>query len=405
MPTTPPIELRNARFAVAAMFFTNGALLANLIPRYPEIKATLELTNTWYGVAIAAMPTGAILAGLSAAGVMRRIGSARMSVFGTWICAIAMLGAGWAPSVWWFGLALFAAGACDALVDVGQNAHGLRVQRGFGRSILNSFHASWSIGAVAGGLMATGAIRAGLSTGVHLTISALIVSVMAAVALKFSLPGVDPAPPVAAMGANFPQPRSRFSVSRRRAAALTLTTLVLLALASSVVEDSGFTWATVYLTQEFSSPAHIAAWGFIALVGAQFIGRMLGDRFVDRFGQRPVAQVSGMLIAVGMGLALLFPSVPGTIAGFAAAGLGTATIIPAAFQAADEIEGLRPGVGLTVVSWLMRLAFLTSPPLVGKLADSVGLRWGLMIVPIAGLVIIACSPVLSKRKLAGQRAG
>jgi hypothetical protein len=53
-----------------------------------------------------------------------------------------------------------------------------------------------------------------------------------------------------------------------------------------------------------------------------------------------------------MGLALAFPSIPGTIVGFAVAGFGTATLIPAALQAADALPGLRHGVGLTIVSWL-----------------------------------------------------
>ena len=62
--------------------------------------------------------------------------------------------------------ALFMAGACDAVTDVAQNAHGLRVQRLYGRSIVNSLHGVWSIGAVLGGLMGSAAV--GLSLPLHL---------------------------------------------------------------------------------------------------------------------------------------------------------------------------------------------------------------------------------------------
>ena len=55
----PSTESRRARTAVAALFLTNGALFANLIPRFPEIKADLALDNAAYGVAIAAFPAGA----------------------------------------------------------------------------------------------------------------------------------------------------------------------------------------------------------------------------------------------------------------------------------------------------------------------------------------------------------
>jgi MFS family permease len=116
---------------------------------------------------------------------------------------------------------------------------------------------------------------------------------------------------------------------------------------------------------------------------------------VDRFGQRAVARLGGAIVLVGMGLALAFPTVPGTIAGFAAAGFGVATLVPAAMHAADELPGLRAGTGLTIVSWLMRLGFLCSPPLVGLVADVVSLRVALLVVPLAGLVTVLAAGVLA----------
>ena len=58
---------RRARVAVAALFLTNGAIFANLLPRYPEIKADLHLSNAVYGAAIAAFSAGALVAGLASA--------------------------------------------------------------------------------------------------------------------------------------------------------------------------------------------------------------------------------------------------------------------------------------------------------------------------------------------------
>src|SRR5699024_6248277 len=137
-----------------------------------------------------------------------------------------------------------------------------------------------------------------------------------------------------------------------------LAALVLIAIGGTLVEDAGNSWAALYLSGSLGAPAAVAATAYIALVGAQFVGRMIRDRLVDRFGQRAVARTGGLIVAAGMGLALAVPSVPGTVAGFAAAGFGVATLVPAAMQEADELPGLRHGTGLTVVSWLMRLGFL-----------------------------------------------
>ena len=167
-------EVRNARWAVSAFFLTNGALFSSMLPRYPEIKFSLDLSAAVFGIAVAAFPAGAIIAGLTAAGLMRRFGSAAVAMVGTFVTAIGVLSAGLAPSVWVFASALFVAGASDAIIDVAQNGHGLRVQRLYGRSILNSFHAVWAVGAVTGGAIAAGAIALDLPLGIHLSISGVL---------------------------------------------------------------------------------------------------------------------------------------------------------------------------------------------------------------------------------------
>ena len=60
---------------------------------------------------------------------------------------------------------------------------------------------------------------------------------------------------------------------------------------------------------------------------------------------------------------------------------------------------MRPGSGLTVVTWLMRIGFLGAPLLVGVVADATSLRVGLLAVPIAGITVMALSGALSRRRL------
>ncbi|MEV8445789.1 MFS transporter [Streptomyces parvus] len=405
--TRPLPAARHARAAVAVLFFTNGALFANLLPRYPQIKEDLAIGNGAYGLAVAAFPAGAITAGLAAGLLIRRMGSARVAVLGTLLTGAGILAAGLAPSVALFATALFLAGAMDALTDVAQNAHGLRVQRLYGRSILNSFHAVWSIGAVTGGLMAAGAMSLGLSLGVHLAVSAAVLVAAAVAALRFCLPGPDNGPEETGPEETRPEETGREETGRERLTAegargtsrvgVVLAALVLIATAGTLVEDAGNSWAALYLSDALHASAALAASGFIALVGAQFIGRLIGDRLVDRFGQRAVARAGGLITAVGMGLALAVPTLPGTILGFALAGFGVATLVPAAMHEADALPGLKPGSGLTIVSWLMRLGFLLSPPIVGQVADAAGLRTGLLVIPAAGVLVVLLAGVLQAR--------
>ncbi|GLY31007.1 MFS transporter [Kineosporia sp. NBRC 101731] len=393
----PDRDVRRARVAVGVLFFTNGAMFANLIPRYPQIKTDLGMSNAAYGLSVAAFPMGALIAGTAAGLLVRRFGSASVAAVGMALTGVGVIAAGLAPVTVVFALALFVAGSLDAIADVAQNGHGLRVQRRYGRSIINSFHAIWSVGAVTGGLMAAAAIARGLPRGAHLVLSSVLLAVIALLAWRFCLPGTETElEPVQERADGQPAVAAgRSPVSPTTA--LTVGALVLIAMAGTVVEDSGNSWATLYLSDSLDAPAAIAALGYIALVGAQFVGRLFGDRLVDRFGQRTIARAGGAFAAAGMGLALAFPSVWGTVLGFAAAGFGVATLVPAAMHEADELPGLRPGTGLTVVSWLMRLGFLLSPPVVGAVADATSLRAGLLVVPVAGLIVVLTAGVLSQR--------
>lgn len=380
---------KRARLAVAALFLTNGALFANLLPRYPEIKTDLAMSNAVYGVAVAAFSAGALLAGPTAGALIRRFTSARVAITSTIVLASLIVVAGVAATPVVFAAALFVAGAADSVTDVAQNVNGLRLQRHYGRSIINSLHAIWAVGAILGGLMGAAAIAAGLPRALHLGIAAVLFGAVVAVAYPSLLHGPD-----------HDDHPSAHSTDRRRVSPvvyLSLLALVGIAVAGATVEDAGSSWATLYLRDGLGAPGPVAALGFVALVGCMFVGRMVGDRLVDRFGERAIARTGGLIAAAGMGTALAFPSVPGTIAGFAAAGLGVATVVPAAMRAADELPGLRPGTGLTILTWLMRVGFLGAPLIVGVVADATSLRVGLLIVPAAGVALMVLAGVLSAR--------
>ncbi|WP_019347969.1 MFS transporter, partial [Mycolicibacterium conceptionense] len=327
--------------------------------------------------------------GLTAATLIRRFRSARVAVIGTVALAAFVVGAGVAGSPLMFAGALFLAGACDSVVDVAQNAHGLRLQREHGRSIINSLHAVWAAGAILGGLTGAAAIALAIPRGIHLAVVGGLLSAVALAAYRYLLPGPD--------HDNHPAAHATAGAKAGPRVYLILSALVLIAIAGATVEDSGSSWATLYLRDTLHAPPALAVFGYIALVAFMFVGRLSGDRLVDRFGEAAVARTGGVIAAAGMGCALAFPTVATTIAGFALAGLGVATLVPAAMHGADQLPGLRPGTGLTVVTWLMRVGFFGAPLLVGLVADAAGLRAGLVAVPVAGVLAALLAGVLPRK--------
>lgn len=381
----PSIAARRARWGVILLFWLNGVTFSSLLPRYPEIKQALELTDSFWGLAVGIGPLGGLAAGLATARLMRRFNSGRVAVLSQ-LGAILMLNVvGNAPLAGVFAVGLFVMMAFDAVTDIAMNAHGLRVQREYGRSILNSFHAWWSIGAVCGGFLGSSAAQAGVPIWLQCLVFAVVFLTLDLHANSLLLTGPD---------RDVQQVQVQTSRGIPGPVLLRLVALGIMAGAAGLIEDIGATWGAIYMDREFAVVPFLAGMAFVALQGSQMIGRFTGDALVDRFG--PIGSlVQGAVIGgLGLGLALTFPTPIGTIIGFACAGWGVATVIPSAMHAADELPGLPAGTGLTIVTWLLRLGFLLGPPVVGAISTATSLRIALFAGPVCAVIMLVLAPAL-----------
>ena len=403
-------DLLRARAGVSLVFLANGLGFANLVPRFPEIVEHLGLSKSAFGQAVAAASVGALVAGLAASWLISRLTSAKVASLGMLVVALALLGAGLARSWLVLAVCLLVVGGTDSIVDVAQNAHGLRVQRRWGASIVTSFHASWSLGAVLGAAMGQALAGGGVGVGTHMVLTAVVLLVLSTGPLLagWFLPGHDRAdrePDEIKEFDNAPQVRP--ATSSRRVGPVTILVLLvvgLLCAASMFPEDVAMNWSSLLLSEQGAGAGHVGL-GLVALQGTMIVGRLVGDRIIDAVGQRAVIAWGGALVTLGMSIALLLSSVPGTLLGMAISGAGCAVAVPVTYSAADDVEGLPPGLGLTIVSWLARLAGLLAPPVVGRLGDDHGLWVALAYGLLGGLIMVSCWPVLRRRPVASQRRG
>jgi len=365
--------------------------------------AELGLSKSAFGQAVAAASVGALVAGLAASWLISRLTSAKVASLGMLVVSLALLGAGLARSWLVLAVCLLVVGGTDAIVDVAQNAHGLRVQRRWGASIVTSFHASWSLGAVLGAAMGQAMAGAGVGLGTHMVLTAVVLLVVSGGPLLagWFLPGhdrADRAPDQLGELDDTPA-EARAAASPRCSWPVTILVLIVVGLlcsASMFPEDVAMNWSSLLLSEQGAGASHVGL-GLVALQGTMIVGRLVGDRIIDAIGQRAVIAWGGALVTLGMSIALLLSSVPGTLLGMAISGAGCAVAVPVAYSAADDVEGLPPGLGLTIVSWLARLAGLLAPPVVGRLADDHGLRVALAYGLLGGLIMITCWPVLHRR--------
>ena len=404
-PANDPVA-RRARWAVSLIFFLNGASFCALLPRYPELVESIGLSNTAFGLAVGLGPIGGLLSGLFAARLMSRFGSARVAVTVQIIASTSHLLVYLAGSWLWLALSLALAMAADAITDISMNAHGMRVERRYRRSIMNSYHGWWSLGAVVGGLLGAAGAQLGLPLWAQGLMGLLIFGALAAGAFRFLLPGHDAterAPVAGASAASAGDVPGDIAAAGFRIAGMSVralglvTALGMVLVFAGATEDAGNTWGALFMRSTFDATPFLAGMAFVALQGAQTVGRFTGDAVVDRLGDRTTARLGAGVGMAGMSLALLVPAPATALLGFAAAGWGVATLFPAAFRAADDLPGVPHGVGITVVGWFARLGFFVTPPLVGALADALTLRYALWIVPMYALGILVFSGVLSTR--------
>jgi MFS family permease len=366
---------RPARSAVTAVFFLNGFLFGSLVARMPAIRDHAGLTNGELGLALACIAAGAVIAMPVAGALAARHGSRGVTRGALALACAAILPPVLATSLPALAAAFLVLGLAMGSLDVTMNAHGVAVERRYDRPILSGFHAAFSFGGLAGAGTAATAAAAGLDLEAHM---ALVAAATFAVGLVWSRRFLP-----AAEDASGPDHRVLVRPPRR------LWALGAVAFSCLLVEGAAADWSAVYVRDELSTGAATAATAYVAFSLTMAFGRLLGDRLVARFGPVALVRWGGLLAAGGFGAGLVAGAVPGALLGFAALGAGLSAVIPVVFRAAGSTPGISPGMALAAVSSTGYLGFVAGPPLIGTLAEAVGLPAALVVLVALGLVVAA----------------
>jgi len=116
-------------------------------------------------------------------------------------------------------------------------------------------------------------------------------------------------------------------------------------------------------------------------------GRFFGDRLTMLLGRTALLRLSGATAALGLSAALIFPNPAIALVGFAAVGLGFATVVPIVFSAAGENSSGQPGPALAITTTIGYFGFLVGPPVIGFIAELLSLRGALSIIVATSLLI------------------
>jgi MFS family permease len=381
-------RLRAARIAVAYIFFANGALAGNWVTRIPALMDKLDLSVFSLSFAFFGAPLGAILAMPFAGRIVTRAGSRRTTRVAFLFFCASIAPIAFAPNVVVLGLIIFVLGVVSAFVDVAMNAHGLLIERHYGRPILSSLHAWFSFGGLAGAGTGALAAWAALDLRIHIPLATGIALAGGLIAGRFLLRGGDDAA----------QEERRFFVKPPRQ----LVALGVVAFISLLSEGAAGDWSAVYINKPLHSSQAIAALGYFAFSLMMVAGRLSGDRLTMRFGPVALTRGGGLLAAGSLTIALLIGHPIAAIIGFAGMGAGLAAVVPTVFRAAGSRSDVPSGMGLASVSLIGYFGFLVGPPLIGSTAKVLGLPAALGIV---ALVMALVGVLASSAAPAGSAVG
>lgn len=375
-------ELRRARLAVHVVFAVNGFTWGSFVPRIPDIKDRFDLSNSALGLTLLTAAIGVLLALRISGTVCARYGSAAVTRGAQVALAVSFVSVGTLVNYPWFIASLFALGFAAAFHDVAMNTHGATVERLSERSLMNGFHARYSLGGFAG------AGFGGLCTQYHVT--PLSQTMAAAVAYVAVLPWLRSAMLPAAADRHVDEERP--AVTRRQRAAI-FYALGFLGLFSTIGEGAAADWGAVLLRDEWGASPFVSSVPYIAFSALMVAGRLSGDRLTDRFSREWVVRVGGLTGGLGLTAGLLIGGPVGVSLGWALLGAGLSVAIPSVFSAAAQIASHRfvgqvtPSTAVAIVGTVSYAGFLGGPPTLGFLADAVGLRWAMLVPAVLALIM------------------
>lgn len=368
-----PVSRRQVKFASAVFFFISGFGYAAWASRIPTIKQQLNLSEAQLGSVLFAMPVGLMATMPLTKYFLGRFPSRNIMLAGALLFNLALCLTGWVAATWQLVALLFAFGSSRNLFNLSLNAQAVSVQQLYEKSIITTFHGIWSLAGFAGAALGYLMGRYNIGTAWHLPLVGLSMMVLAMSFFGNTLY----LQPVKSQGEKI------FALPDRH-----LLRFSIICFVSMACENTMYDWSGIYFQQAIHTSTQTATTGFVVYMVAMTIGRLAGDRLVNRFGIRPILFYSGVLISSGLAIAVALPYPVTAGLGFALTGFGVSCVVPLVFSLAGKSKSLNSASALASISTIGYLGFLLVPPTVGYVAQAAGIRLSFALMAALGTGII-----------------
>ena len=343
--------------ATRAFFFIGGFGSASWAPLVPVLRERLAIGDDVLGLLLLCIGIGSLATMPLSGALSARLGCRRVLVATGILFACILLAVTLVDSLWTAVPVILVFGALMGCLDVVINVAAVIVEKGIGRRIMSGMHAFWSLG---------GFVGAGLY-GVWVGILGLTAFQSTAIAAGIVL----------ALTVGFGRNLIPYGGGGGSLVALPHGIVVFVGITAFIAflsEGAVMDWSGVYLTAVRGMDLALAGVGFSVFSAAMLTMRFLGDRVVQRIGQRPVAVGGALLTLVGILLIMFAPVDALLYFGFFAIGIGSANIVPVFFSLMGRQNVMPIGTAVSAVSTMGYLGILAGPAAIGFISSATNLQ-------------------------------
>jgi len=364
--------------ATRIVFFVTGIGNSAWAALVPFAKARADISDGALGLLLLCLGIGSIVTMPISGAFAAKFGCRRVMIVAALVVAATLPFLATLAALPLLVVTLMIFGAGIGAIDVAMNIQAIIVERASGRSMMSGFHGLFSLGGIAG----AGGMAALLSSGASPLVATLCVSFGILVALAAAASHLLP------YGAKSDGPA--FAVPHGIVLFIGMLCFVLF-LAEGAVLD----WSAVFLTSIRHMATSYAGLGYAAFATTMTVGRLAGDRIVDRLGQNRVVLIGGLCAALGFVVATAVPSWQMALLGYALVGVGCANIVPVLFSAVGRQSVMPENVAVPAITTLGYAGILAGPAGIGFVAHLTSLPTAFLILAVMLLAVSLSSRILS----------
>lgn len=353
-----------------------GILALAWVPRIPEIKDQLGLSDGLFGFVLLGGTLGSVPGAQIAGRAVHRFASRPFSRFCGVVMPTGLFIMAHATHVYQLILGMAILGFSFAALDVAANVQAVAIEKHMKRRYMSSFHGAWSVGAFTATLLG-GAIARYISPRDNLQ----YLAVVALFALFIATRGLLDSELDGYQGEADEETKAKVPLFAK--SVLPLWGLGFGLMASLIPEGGAYDWSGILLKEHMGIGKGVTAAAATTFSLGMIVSRFLGDKAFDLWGHRNTVKYGGyiggtvwgasILIAIPLSASEKLAALVIICIGFAVAGLCMGPFFPAFYLAASSIPGVAPSVGIARVGVIAIAAYFAGPTVIGQISQATSL--------------------------------